>query len=200
MDRLWAAGWRHFGSYFFRYSHLPKGRTVYHVLPLRVRLSALTLSRSQRRILKKNQDVETRVVPAFVSDAAITLFNRHKQRFDDNIPESLYTFVSQDPAHVPCECRAVCLYLHGALIGISYLDVGDRATSSVYQCFEPTLARRSLGIYMIIAALRWSQENGKLLYYPGYAYHEPSHYDYKKAFSGLEGYDWKGVWRPYSGV
>jgi arginyl-tRNA--protein-N-Asp/Glu arginylyltransferase len=200
MDRLWAEGWRHFGTHFFRYSHLPKGREVYHVLPLRIVLTELSLSRSQRRTIKKNDDIEIRVLPAFVNNEVTALFDRHKQRFEDNVPDSLDIFVSEDPAYIPCDCRALCLYLSGELIGISYLDVGERATSSVYQCFEPALAKRSLGIYMMLEAIRWSIAHGKTLYYPGYAYHEPSHYDYKKAFTGLEGFDWNGEWKPYSGV
>jgi len=34
--------------------------------------------------------------------------------------------------------------------------------------------------------------------YPGYATLGPSHYDYKKQFRGLEGYDWaSGKWRAW---
>jgi hypothetical protein len=33
------------------------------------------------------------------------------------------------------------------------------------------------------------------MYYHGYGTEEPSHYDYKKRFAGLEFYDWKGNWR-----
>lgn len=196
MDALWAAGWRHFGSYFFRYSHLMQGGSCYHVLPLRVRLEAFQLSRSQRRVLNRNRDLALRITPAFVDAAVLALFERHKRRFRANVPSSLYTFISEDPAQVPCRCLALCCYLAGELVGISYLDVGELASSSVYQCFEPSLKRRSLGIYLILAAIRYSQALGKRWYYPGYAYREPSHYDYKKAFSGLEAFDWQR-WRPY---
>ncbi|HHO56191.1 MAG TPA: hypothetical protein ENK21_07350, partial [Trueperaceae bacterium] len=45
MDILWAKGWRHFGSYFYRYSHLPKNEMIYSVLSLRINLAKFKTSK-----------------------------------------------------------------------------------------------------------------------------------------------------------
>lgn len=190
MDGLWAEGWRHFGTYFFRYSRL----SHHTVLPLRIRLAKFVLRRSQRRVLKKNLDIRLELQPAFVNPQVEALFARHKTRFSHSIPESIYNFISRRPAHIPCRCHSLTLYHQGRLVGISYLDEGERATSSVYQCFEPDLSKRSLGILMMLLSIRFSLERGKAFYYPGYVYPEPSEYDYKKRFAGLEFFDWKGHW------
>jgi leucyl-tRNA---protein transferase len=195
MDKLWENGWRHFGNYFFRYSHFPKDHQILHVQPLRVRLEHHTLNRSQKRTLKQNQDVEVLVKPAYLDDEVLQLFERHKTRFKDNVPESLTVFLSERPATKPCPCLSICLYLIGELVGVSYLDVGERSTSSVYQCFEPTLSKRSLGILMMLLAVQFSREAGKTFYYPGYAFKEKSFYDYKKTLRGLEVYDWQNTWQ-----
>ena len=55
MDLLWAQGWRHFGTYFFRYSIAEHEGTLCHVQPLRLKLADFVPSRSQRRGLKRNQ-------------------------------------------------------------------------------------------------------------------------------------------------
>jgi leucyl-tRNA---protein transferase len=199
MDNLWTQGWRHFGSYFFRYSHVLKDGTVFHVQPLRVKLEHLTLNRSQKRTLKQNHDINLLVKPAYLDDEVTQLFERHKTRFKDNVPESLTTFLSEHPDVQPCPCLSLCLYLQGELVGISYLDVGQTATSSVYQCFEPTLSKRSLGILMMLFAVQYSRDQGKTYYYPGYAFREPSFYDYKKTLRGLEFYTWQNTWLPLSG-
>jgi leucyl-tRNA---protein transferase len=196
MDKLWANGWRHFGTYFFRYSHLPKDGKLFHVQPLRVRLEQSSLNRSQQRTLRQNQDVNLLVKPAYIDDEVSQLFERHKTRFEDNVPESLTTFLSERPAVTPCPCVSLCLYLQGELVGISYLDVGQSASSSVYQCFEPTLSKRALGILMMLLAAQYSKEQGKTFYYPGYAFKEPSFYDYKKTLRGLEFFDWRNTWLP----
>lgn len=190
MDRLWAEGWRHFGEYFFRYSQT-RSQTV---LPLRVRLAGFVLRRSQERVLKKNQDIEVKLQPAFVNAQVEALFARHKTRFSHSIPQSIYNFLSRHPAHTPCRCHSLTLHHQGRLVGISYLDEGAQATSSVYQCFDPDLSRRSLGILMILHSILLSRAWGKTYYYPGYAYLEPSEYDYKKRLGALEYFDWQGNW------
>lgn len=191
MDSLWANGWRHFGAYFFRYSTLQKSDGVYHVTPLRLDLARFTLSTSQKRVLKKNQDLEVEIRPAFIDEAKEALFHRHKNRFSENVPHSLYDFLAPEPANSPCETKEVCLFREGEMIAVSFLDIGAQATSSVYSIFEPTEPKRSLGIYLILLSIAYSLQNGKVFYYPGYAYKEPSFYDYKKKLRGLEQYDWR---------
>jgi leucyl-tRNA---protein transferase len=195
MDKLWAQGWRHFGTYFFRYAQVPKNGTLFHVQPLRVRLEHFTTNRSQRRTLKQNQDINLLVKAAYIDEEVAQLFERHKTRFKDNRPESLHTFLSEDPAHTPCPCLSLCFYLRGELVGISYLDIGEEACSSVYQCFEPSLSKRALGILMMLQAIDYARNQGKTFYYPGYAFREASFYDYKKTLRGLEVFDWK-TWLP----
>jgi arginine-tRNA-protein transferase len=81
------------------------------------------------------------------------------------------------------------------LVALSYLDLGERATSSVYGMFEPAHSRRSLGIYTMLLEIEFSRRRGCAFYYPGYATREPSAYDYKKQFQGLEVLNWEtGAW------
>jgi leucyl-tRNA---protein transferase len=194
MDKLWANGWRHFGVYFFRYSQLEKNDQLLHVQPLRVRLEHFSMNRSQKRNLRDNQDINLVVKPAYINAEVEALFERHKTRFKDNVPETLTTFLSKQPAVKPCSCVSLCLYLNHELVGVSYLDVARRACSSVYQCFEPTLSKRGLGILMMLLAVSYSQAQGKTFYYPGYAFKEPSFYDYKKTLRGLEVFEWHNTW------
>ncbi|MFN7926394.1 MAG: arginine-tRNA-protein transferase [Blastocatellia bacterium] len=195
MDYLWAQGWRHFGVFFFRYSTVQRSNGLYHVTPLRVDLARFTLSTSQKRALKKNQDLQVEIRPAFIDDGKEALFQRHKTRFIENVPNSLYDFLAPEPAETPCETKEVCLLQDGQLIAVSFLDIGAQATSSIYSIFEPAESKRSLGIYLILLSIAYSMQHGKEYYYPGYAYAEPSFYDYKKRLRGLEQYDWE-EWRP----
>lgn len=191
MDQLWAKGWRHFGTYFFRYSQVEREQGLFHVQPLRVRLESFSMNRSQKRRLKLNHDITLSVKPAYIDSEVEALFERHKTRFKDNVPESLTTFLSEQPATKPCPCVSLCLHLDDQLVGVSYLDVGETSTSSVYQCFEPSLSKRGLGILMMLLAVQVSREWGKTFYYPGYAFAEKSFYDYKKTLQPLEVFDWQ---------
>jgi arginyl-tRNA--protein-N-Asp/Glu arginylyltransferase len=197
MDRLWESGWRHFGATFFRYNFTLDEHGIRSITPLRLDLEKFTLSKSQRRVLRRNEDVRCEFGPASLSDEAQQMFQRHKQRFNDHVPEGLETFLSESPATVPCPCHECRVSLGDELIAISFLDVGARATSAVYGLFEPEHSARSLGTYTMLKEIEYSQALGCRFYYPGYATHEPSPYDYKKQLHGLEKLDWEaGEWGP----
>ncbi len=191
MDGLWAAGWRHFGRYFFRYStQTGEDGGTQTITPLRLDLVSFTSSKSQRRILNRNADLRHEVVPARIDEELQGLFQRHKQRFTHNIPESLETFLGTDPAQGPCECSMVRVFESDRLVAASFLDVGQHAASSVYGVFEPECSRRSLGIFTLLLEIQHCQQQGLRWLYPGYATHEPSAYDYKKQFRSTEFLDW----------
>lgn len=196
MDALWAEGWRHFGVLFFRYRRSQYGARRCSVLPLRVDLERFSPSRSQKRVLARNRDAYVSVGETFIDDEKEDLFERHKRRFAEAVPDSLYDFLSYAPASVPCRNVEIRVSLGGRLVAASFLDVGASATSAVYAMFDPEESRRSLGIFTMLVAIRHSLQLGCRHYYPGYACREPSIYDYKKNFRGVECFDWRGRWVP----
>jgi len=198
MDQFWADGWRHFGVLFFRYRAALHDGKPFTVLPLRIDLHRFTLTRSLKRVLAKNQDIRTLTRPAVVDEVKKALFLKHRLRFKENIPSSLDDFLSPYPDSVPCMNLELCLYLGDRLVGVTFVDVGETATSAVYAMFDPGEARRSLGIMMMLQSIQLSRERECRYYYPGYAYREPFAYDYKKRFAGLEYLDWVAGWKPYS--
>ncbi len=198
MDVLWEQGWRHFGVEFFRYSVAYHGGDLNSVMPLRIELQRFMPSRSQKRVLAANRDVRVEISETFIDSVREDLFYRHRERFRENVPDSLRDFLSERPAVMPCRNHEIAGYLDEKLIAASFLDLGEAATSAVYAMFDPLAAKRSLGIFTMLQAIRYSQQIGCRYYYPGYAYHGPSVYDYKKNFSGLEYLDWEAGWKPYT--
>ena len=194
LDALLSSGWRHFGTHFFRYNLGFYEREVRLVIPLRIDLKSFSLSKSQRRIVSKSQDLQTVIRPIEITAEKKSLFEKHKSRFKDSVPDSLYDFLSCDAARVPCEAKEICVYENEKLLAVSFCAVGAKAISSIYAMFEPTETRRSLGIYTMLLEIKYAQKNKKDFYYQGYAYEGNSFYDYKKRFSGLEKYDWRGNW------
>jgi leucyl-tRNA---protein transferase len=198
MDNLWAEGWRHFGIFFFQYRQSTHGQAEFNVLPLRIDLERFVLSRSQKRVLKNNQNAKIVIGAASIDAAKEALFDKHRRRFRENIPSSLHDFLSPVPEAVPCVNLEICVYDDKRLTGVTFLDIGETATSAVYAIFDPAQAKRSLGILMMLHSIRFSRQRGYRYYYPGYAYREPFTYDYKKRFAGLEYLDWESGWKPYS--
>jgi leucyl-tRNA---protein transferase len=196
-DLLLAEGWRHFGEHFYRYNlgyYKYDIRTVY---ALRVNLDKFSFSKNQRRVLKRNQDLRTVVRPIEVTEEKEALFERHKQRFEYGVPDSLYDFLSYEPATVPCEGLEVCAYHEKELVAAAFFDVGRTTISSVYAMFAPEQTARSLGILTMLLEINYALSTGRKFYYHGYAYEGNSFYDYKKRFRGLESYDWVGKWTDF---
>jgi arginyl-tRNA--protein-N-Asp/Glu arginylyltransferase len=196
MDELWEDGWRHFGAIFFRYRTWEHGGRRLTVTPLRVDLERFAPSRSQRRVLARNRDLRVEVRPTELDAETRRMFRLHRQRFREQVPDSLDDFLSYSPADLPCRNETIRVYSGSRLVAAHFLDTGERAASSVYSMFDPAESRRSLGVYTILAAAELSRRARRRHYYPGYATREPSPYDYKKNLAALEEYDWSGRWLP----
>jgi leucyl-tRNA---protein transferase len=194
LDRLLEQGWRHFGTHFFRYSFGFYELDVRQVIPLRIRLDDFSLSKSQRRILRRNSDLCTEISPVEITDEAVSLFHRHKRRFKRGVPDSLYDFLSEEPATVPCPAMQVSVIEAETLVAASFFDIGGETCSGVYAIFDPDLRERSLGIFTMLKEIEFAIESSKKFYYQGYSYEGNSFYDYKRRFLGTESYDWNGSW------
>lgn len=194
MDTLWANGWRHFGTHFFRYNLGMVGDDIRLVTPLRIRLSEFSFSKSQRRVLRDNSDLTVKIEPLAIDCDAEALFHRHKARFENHQPESIYEFITTHADGSPCETKQIKVFDSDALVAVSYFDVGERACSGVYAIFEPSESKRGLGIFTMLKEIEFAIERRDEFYYQGYAYEGESFYDYKKRFRGTEVYDWNGRW------
>ncbi len=198
MDFLLAEGWRNFGTYFFRHNVGVFRGEYRKVLPLRIRLADFTLSKTQRRNLKRNEDLQIIIRPILIDEEKEQLFHRHKSRFEEYPPESIYVFLSHQPATVPSDAFELCCYENEKLLAVSFFNEGHDSVSGIYAMFEPTETKRGLGILTMLLEIKYAQENGKNFYYQGYAYEGESFYDYKKRFRALEMYDWQGNWVDFS--
>lgn len=194
-DALLADGWRHFGTQFFRYSLNIYRDEIVRVIPLRIRLAEFHLSKSQRRILRRNEDLKIEIALIKITDEVHSLFERHKHRFDHAVPHSIYDFLSREPAHSPTDGFQITARDDtGRLLAVSLFDVGNESVSAIYGCFDPDETRRSLGIFTMLKVIEYAIELRKMFYYHGYAYDVPSFYDYKFRFEGVEQFDWSGNW------
>ncbi|HUR99285.1 MAG TPA: GNAT family N-acetyltransferase [Pyrinomonadaceae bacterium] len=196
LDELLANGWRHFGTQFFRYSLGVYESDIRRVIPLRIRLHNFLPSKSQRRALRQNADASVEIRPIEITGEAVALFEKHKHRFKNGVPESIHDFLEANSSLMPCEAFELNVRVSGRLVAASYFDVGAGSVSAIYGMFDPEFSTRSLGIFTMLKEIEFALANGKEFYYQGYSYEGQSFYDYKKRFRGTEGYDWTGTWEP----
>ena len=86
----------------------------------------------------------------------------------------------------------------GRLVGCVLTDVQEDGLSAVYSFFDPSEASRSLGTYMILDLLKYTQERGLPWLYLGYFVSGSQKMMYKSRFRPAEIY-LNGFWQPYEG-
>lgn len=197
LDYLLENGWRHFGERFQRYSLNYYRDEIRRVIPLRIRLSQFNLTKSLRRTLKRNDDLAFRIAPILITPDIHELFEIHSVRFTQDVPHSVYTFLSYEPESVPTDGLMLRVTDGERLAAVSFFEMSTHGLSSIYAMFDPELSERRLGILTMLKEIEFARQNSKLFYYHGYAYEGESFYDYKKRFTGLEAFDWKERWEPY---
>lgn len=152
--------------------------------PIRVPTAEFQPSTSQRRSVRKNEDLTIEVGPAQCTDAHLDLYNRHKlgrglSRTGELLTEAHYRQWLVDSCVPTVEVR----YRVGErLIGVSVLDVGATAVSSVYHYYDPDEARRSLGVYSVLWEIAWAHSIGIKWYYLGYYVRDCDHLNYKARY------------------
>ncbi len=200
IDILLVDGWRHFGTHFFRYNLGVYEGEIRRVIPLRIRLAEFILSKSQRRVLRRNSDIDVKIQPIEVTNETHDLFDRHKRRFKRGVPNTIYDFLSPDAANEPTKGLEVSARSDDKLLAVSFFDVGKTSVSSIYCIFDPTETSRSLGIFTMLKEIEYALKTGMEYYYPGYAYEGESFYDYKKHFAATEAFDWNRNWGKFEEI
>jgi len=191
LDGLLRAGWRKFGPYFFR-PDCPGCRSC---IPLRVPVDAFAPSRSQRRVLRANRDVEVRFGALQLTEEVFRIYREHAAgRFDQ--PTSLEEFAAS--FYLPsCPALQSELHLAGTQIGVGFLDVAAAGLSSVYFSYDPRYAGRSPGILGALLEIEQARRLGLAYYYLGYYVPGSPRMAYKDRFRPREHLDWQsGRWLP----
>ncbi len=187
---LLASGWRKFGPYFFR----PACPDCRQCIPLRVEVSRFRPSASQRRVLRRNRDLEVRAVPLDCSEEGFALYQAHSRaRFGQETDREGFVASFYRPS---CPGLQLELRLGGKLLGLGILDLAGDGLSSVYFCFDPDEARRNLGTFGALQEIGLARRLGLAWYYLGYFVPGSPRMAYKDHFRPRQHMDWgAGTWR-----
>ena len=165
-------------------------------LPVRVVAAEFAPNRSWRRVTRANADLVVRDSGLSVSDEQFRLFrkyvvSRHGQG-------DMATMTRRDYAAMvlasPVETRMLEFRDGGALAGACLTDVLPDGLSAVYSMFDPDLARRSLGSYMVLWLIEEARRRGLRHVYLGFWVEGSPKMAYKSRFRPLEAFGPDG-WR-----
>lgn len=141
-------GFRRSGDHLYR----PHCQHCNACVPARIPANSFIPTRAQRRILKRNADLDIiGCVPRF-TDEYFELYRRYiEQRHADGdmyppSREQFSTFLVRD---LPF-CRFFEFRLRGQLVAVAVTDLLPNGLSAVYTFYEPDEERRSLGRFAIL--------------------------------------------------
>lgn len=161
-------------------------------LSARIDVGAFEASRSQRRALKRNADLQRRATSPWASEEQYDLFRGYldSRHADGGMADmDVFEFAAMIE-ETPIRSRVV-EYTEkegGALVGVSLTDVLSDGLSMVYSFYAPEMPKRSMGTFMILDHVEIAREAGLPYVYLGYWVPGSQKMGYKAKFSGLEVY------------
>ncbi len=183
----------------FRRSHgiayVPVCRECNACVAVRIVAAKLDKTRGQRRTLARNADLIATEKPARATDEQYRLFRRYQRarhrggemaRMDFADYQMLVEETPVDTLVIEFRDR------NGILVAACLADRLADGFSAVYSFFDPTLARRSLGTFMILWLVEWTALLDLPYVYLGFWVKNCGKMDYKIRFRPLEAYTPKG--------
>ena len=169
-------GFRRSGDYFYR----PKCSACKACVPLRVPVDSFVPSKSQRRILRRNVDVNCEFAEPDLTDQKLDLYQRYLERQHPGSKQSQDPTGLENFLYSPSVDSLEALYtIDDRLVAVSIVDLCSRSMSSVYHYFDPDEAERSLGVFSVLAEIQWCQQRKIPHYYMGYWVKGASTMEYK---------------------
>ncbi|MCT8160763.1 arginyltransferase [Pseudoruegeria sp. SHC-113] len=166
-------------------------------LSARIRVADFTPSRSQRRTLKRNNDLERSANSPWATEDQFALFRRYldSRHADGGMADmDIFEFAAMIE-ETPIRSRVV-EYRDGAddLKGVCLTDVLDDGLSMVYSFYDPKKAHRSFGTHIILDHVEIARQAGLPYVYLGYWVPGSPKMGYKASFGALEVYR-DGAWQ-----
>lgn len=167
-------------------------------IPVRIVVDAFRTSRTFRKILRGNDDLVAREVPARATAEQYRLFSRYQDSRHSGGDMALMGFYDYRSM---VEDSPIDTYLvefrdsDGILRACCLTDRLSDGLSAVYSFYDPEQDRRSFGTYVILWLVERAQKLALPYVYLGYWIQESRKMAYKARFAPLEAFG-PGGWRP----
>jgi arginine-tRNA-protein transferase len=188
---LVTAGFRRSGAFTYR----PYCDHCRACVPVRVVVDEFSPNRTQRRTLKKNAALATRVLDLKFSHEHYALYRRYQQQrhpgggMDHDSREQYSHFLLQSNVAT----RLIEFRENGFLRMVSIVDELADGLSSVYTFYDPERAVLSLGSYNVLWQIEEARRRRLPHVYLGYWIAESRKMSYKINYQPIEGL-MRGVW------
>ncbi len=172
-------------------------------LSARIRVDSFKPTRSQRRARSRNRNLICEASSPWATEEQYELFRRYLEaRHSDGGMADMDVFEFAAMIEETTVRSRIVEYFQPSetskgrreLVAACLTDVLQDGLSLVYSFFDPDMAKRSLGSYLILDHIRIAKEAGLPYVYLGYWVPNSPKMHYKAGFSGLEIF-YRGAWQ-----
>lgn len=158
-------------------------------VPVRIATEGFLPNRTQKRILKRNADLTLVERPAIASEEQYQLFSAYQRGRHADGDMARMSFLDFRAMIQDGSADSRVLELRDrsdSLIGAMLVDTLSDGLSAVYSFFDPAAHRRSLGTYIVLAALTLLRRQKHPFLYLGYWIAKSRKMAYKSRFHSLQ--------------
>ena len=168
--------------------YIPNCKNCNECIPIRINISEFYLQKSHKRLLKKNKDLKSRLLPLNFDQDHFQLYKNYQNikhpnggmnfkndklycqyLLETNVESKLLEFRKDN------ELKIVCIF-----------DIGENSLSAVYTFYDPFEKKNSLGTFSILRLIQMGLNLDKKYLYLGYYIKTNPKMSYKVKFNSLE--------------
>ncbi len=187
-------GYRKFGPFLFR----PDCGACQECRPIRILADTFTPNRSQRRCLKRNEDLIIRFDEPRADSIRLELYNRYHTRQEErkgwpstekDAEDYQFTFLNNALPSIE-----ISAWEGDTLLAVALTEVTPHSVSGIYHYHDPACADRSLGKLVMLHVIDIARRLQKPYAYFGYYVAGCGSLNYKSTFRPCEILGVDGVW------
>ena len=190
MESYWEKGWISDFCFVRRHNFDSIDGRYYKVFPTRYRLDEFKLTKSLRRVLRRNADLRSTIRPLRITPAKSDLHDAFNFLRHGRMPEKPLTKIYEYIKYYPTDLTELCVFKDEKLVACSIFEVGEYAAYSNTAFWDLNEKARGLGTLTVLLEAEYARGRGLRHYYLGFFNPHNPNYHYKTRFGGLELYDW----------
>ena len=200
LDQYLSQGWFRMAQSIFTCYFLHIKNNVYSTVWVRLNLHEHEWSKRQRKVMRRVESrFEISVQEAVINTEKEQLYKRYKAGLEEDMAASISTSLMNGMENNIYDTYEVAIRDNGKLIGVSFFDLGDKASASIMGVYDPDYQKFSLGYYTMLREIIFSKTAGMDYYYPGYVVPGYRRFDYKLRIGNVDYYlPETRSWKPYT--
>ncbi len=200
-SKLIKNGWRRFGNYFSR----PECSSCTDCLSLKIDVKNFKLSKSQKRVYKKNKNTKILIQQPSVTDKHLDVYQRYhkyKQLKNGWEPTSI-SYSNYEDLYISGHGfygKEILYFADEKLVGVDLVDFLEDGISAIYFYYDPDFLHLSLGKYSLLKQIDFARELELDWIYLGYAVKNCKSLNYKfeykpyKILKNNPNYNEEAIW------